>query len=134
MRSGTTFGAADAFCWPAAVKSATHRNKTKGTIEQGLLFMDSPQREISNDHSARARQDFLDRLATRAPQCNSHTVNTRHRSCWSLARKGFRYANKFALETLPSAASAELPFFISGLLYLLCFGHVDNLGACRIPS
>ena len=45
----------------------------------------------------------LDRLATRAPQCNSHTVNTRHRSCWSLARKGFRYANKFALETLSSA-------------------------------
>src|SRR6202021_1102498 len=51
MRSGTTFGAADAFCWPAAVKSATHRNKTKGTIERGLFFMDSPQREISNDHS-----------------------------------------------------------------------------------
>jgi hypothetical protein len=27
-----------------------------------------------------------------------------------------------------------LIFFIAGLLYLLCFEHVDNLGAYRIPS
>jgi hypothetical protein len=26
-----------------------------------------------------------------------------------------------------------LTFFIAGLLYLLCFEHVDNLGAYRIP-
>jgi hypothetical protein len=26
-----------------------------------------------------------------------------------------------------------LPFFIAGLLYLLCLEHVDNLGAYRIP-
>jgi len=25
-------------------------------------------------------------------------------------------------------------FFIAGLLYLLCFVHVDNLGAYSIPS
>jgi hypothetical protein len=25
------------------------------------------------------------------------------------------------------------PFFIAGLLYLLCFDDVDNLGAYRIP-
>jgi hypothetical protein len=27
-----------------------------------------------------------------------------------------------------------LSFFIAGLLYLLCFEHVDNLGAYSIPS
>jgi hypothetical protein len=27
-----------------------------------------------------------------------------------------------------------LTFFIAGLLYLLCFEHVDNLGAYSIPS
>jgi len=27
-----------------------------------------------------------------------------------------------------------LIFFIAGLLYLLCFKHVDNLGAYSIPS
>ena len=27
-----------------------------------------------------------------------------------------------------------LIFFIAGLLYLLCFEHVDNLGAYSIPS
>src|SRR5262245_36493701 len=27
-----------------------------------------------------------------------------------------------------------LTFFIAGLLYLLCFKHVDNLGAYSIPS
>jgi hypothetical protein len=31
-------------------------------------------------------------------------------------------------------ATAVLTFFIAGLLYLLCFEHVDNLGAYRIPS
>jgi hypothetical protein len=30
--------------------------------------------------------------------------------------------------------AAVLPFFIAGLLYLLCFEHVDNLGAYSIPS
>jgi hypothetical protein len=29
---------------------------------------------------------------------------------------------------------AVLTFFIAGLLYLLCFKHVDNLGAYSIPS
>src|SRR6185369_12305077 len=29
---------------------------------------------------------------------------------------------------------AVLTFFIAGLLYLLCFEHVDNLGAYSIPS
>jgi hypothetical protein len=28
---------------------------------------------------------------------------------------------------------AVLTFFIAGLLYLLCFEHVDNLGAYSIP-
>src|SRR5260370_41067117 len=31
-------------------------------------------------------------------------------------------------------AAAVLTFFIAGLLYLLCFEHVDNLGAYSIPS
>jgi len=31
-------------------------------------------------------------------------------------------------------AAAVLPFFIAGLLYLLRFERVDNLGAYRIPS
>jgi hypothetical protein len=31
-------------------------------------------------------------------------------------------------------ATAVLTFFIAGLLYLLCFQHVDNLGAYSIPS
>jgi len=31
-------------------------------------------------------------------------------------------------------AVAVLTFFIAGLLYLLCFEHVDNLGAYSIPS
>src|SRR5438552_2043288 len=31
-------------------------------------------------------------------------------------------------------APAVLTFFIAGLLYLLCFEHVDNLGAYSIPS
>src|SRR4029077_8575010 len=31
-------------------------------------------------------------------------------------------------------AAAVLTFFIAGLLYLLCFKHVDNLGAYSIPS
>ncbi|PYX77372.1 MAG: hypothetical protein DMG72_01785 [Acidobacteria bacterium] len=31
-------------------------------------------------------------------------------------------------------AVAVLSFFIAGLLYLLCFEHVDNLGAYSIPS
>jgi hypothetical protein len=31
-------------------------------------------------------------------------------------------------------ATAVLTFFIAGLLYLLCFEHVDNLGAYRIPT
>ena len=31
-------------------------------------------------------------------------------------------------------ADAVLTFFIAGLLYLLCFKHVDNLGAYSIPS
>src|SRR5207249_2502761 len=31
-------------------------------------------------------------------------------------------------------AAAVLTFFIVGLLYLLCFEHVDNLGAYSIPS
>jgi len=31
-------------------------------------------------------------------------------------------------------AAAVLIFFIAGLLYLLCFKHVDNLGAYSIPS
>ncbi|MFZ0797981.1 MAG: hypothetical protein WCA13_09695 [Terriglobales bacterium] len=31
-------------------------------------------------------------------------------------------------------AAAVLIFFIAGLLYLLCFEHVDNLGAYSIPS
>ncbi|MFZ1918903.1 MAG: hypothetical protein WAU58_15115, partial [Terriglobales bacterium] len=31
-------------------------------------------------------------------------------------------------------ASTVLTFFIAGLLYLLCFEHVDNLGAYCIPS
>ena len=30
-------------------------------------------------------------------------------------------------------AAAVLTFFIAGLLYLLCFEHVDNLGAYSIP-
>src|SRR6266478_10214027 len=30
--------------------------------------------------------------------------------------------------------AAVLTFFIAGLLYLLCFEHVDNLGAYSIPS
>jgi hypothetical protein len=30
--------------------------------------------------------------------------------------------------------AAVLIFFIAGLLYLLCFEHVDNLGAYSIPS
>jgi hypothetical protein len=30
--------------------------------------------------------------------------------------------------------AAVLPFVIAGLLYLLCFEHVDNLGAYSIPS
>ena len=30
--------------------------------------------------------------------------------------------------------TAVLTFFIAGLLYLLCFEHVDNLGAYSIPS
>ena len=30
--------------------------------------------------------------------------------------------------------AAVLTFFIAGLLYLLCFKHVDNLGAYSIPS
>ena len=30
--------------------------------------------------------------------------------------------------------AAVLAFFIAGLLYLLCFEHVDNLGAYSIPS
>jgi hypothetical protein len=30
-------------------------------------------------------------------------------------------------------AAAVLLFFIAGLLYLLCFEHVDNLGAYSIP-
>src|SRR5207245_5354048 len=35
---------------------------------------------------------------------------------------------------LISFAAAVLTFFIAGLLYLLCFEHVDNLGAYSIPS
>jgi len=31
-------------------------------------------------------------------------------------------------------AAAVLLFLIAGLLYLLCFKHVDNLGAYSIPS
>src|SRR5215469_15394836 len=31
-------------------------------------------------------------------------------------------------------AATVLTFFIAGLLYLLCFKHVDNLGAYSIPS
>jgi hypothetical protein len=31
-------------------------------------------------------------------------------------------------------AATVLIFFIAGLLYLLCFEHVDNLGAYSIPS
>jgi hypothetical protein len=31
-------------------------------------------------------------------------------------------------------AATVLTFFIAGLLYLLCFEHVDNLGAYSIPS
>jgi hypothetical protein len=31
-------------------------------------------------------------------------------------------------------ATAVLTFFIVGLLYRLCFEHVDNLGAYSIPS
>src|SRR5207302_11371289 len=31
-------------------------------------------------------------------------------------------------------AAVVLTFFIAGLLYLLCFKHVDNLGAYSIPS
>src|SRR6266480_6017999 len=31
-------------------------------------------------------------------------------------------------------AAAVLTFFIAGLLYLLCFEHVDNLGAYSMPS
>jgi hypothetical protein len=31
-------------------------------------------------------------------------------------------------------AAAVLTFFIAGLLYLLCFERVDNLGAYSIPS
>src|SRR6185312_4735937 len=30
-------------------------------------------------------------------------------------------------------AATVLTFFIAGLLYLLCFKHVDNLGAYSIP-
>jgi hypothetical protein len=30
--------------------------------------------------------------------------------------------------------AAVLSFFIAGLLYLLCFKHVDNLGAYSITS
>jgi len=33
-----------------------------------------------------------------------------------------------------SLTAAVLTFFIAGLLYLLCFEHVDNLGAYSIPS
>ncbi|HSZ61408.1 MAG TPA: methyltransferase domain-containing protein, partial [Terriglobales bacterium] len=33
-----------------------------------------------------------------------------------------------------SFTTAVLSFFIAGLLYLLCFEHVDNLGAYSIPS
>jgi len=35
---------------------------------------------------------------------------------------------------LLSFAAAVLTFFIAGLFYLLCFEHVDNLGAYNIPS
>jgi len=31
-------------------------------------------------------------------------------------------------------STTVLIFFIAGLLYLLCFEHVDNLGAYSIPS
>jgi hypothetical protein len=31
-------------------------------------------------------------------------------------------------------AAAVLTFFIAGLLYLLCFERIDNLGAYGIPS
>jgi hypothetical protein len=35
----------------------------------------------------------------------------------------------------PTAVVAPvLTFFIAGLLYLLCFKHVDKLGAYSIPS
>jgi hypothetical protein len=37
-------------------------------------------------------------------------------------------------EPLDFPAPAVLTFFIAGLLYLLCFKHVDNLGAYSIPS
>jgi hypothetical protein len=30
--------------------------------------------------------------------------------------------------------AAVLTSFIDGLLYLLCFEHIDNLGAYRIPA
>ena len=33
-----------------------------------------------------------------------------------------------------SLIAAVLTFFIAGLLYLLCFERVDNLGAYSIPS
>jgi hypothetical protein len=32
------------------------------------------------------------------------------------------------------SAATVLTFFIAGLLYLLCFERVDNLGAYSIPS
>jgi hypothetical protein len=37
-------------------------------------------------------------------------------------------------KSLVCFVAAVLTFFIAGLLYLLCFEHVDNLGAYSIPS
>jgi hypothetical protein len=44
-------------------------------------------------------------------------------------------AHSFCCEKfLPCFATAVLTFFIAGLLYLLRFERVDNLGAYSIPS
>jgi hypothetical protein len=37
-------------------------------------------------------------------------------------------------KSLPCFIAVVLIFFIAGLLYLLCFEHVDHLGAYSIPS
>ena len=40
----------------------------------------------------------------------------------------------FGCEKFLIFAATVLTFFLAGLLYLLCFEHVDNLGAYSIPS
>ena len=92
---------------------------------------------LQGDPAARHFPEHLaDRLGVVLNRCSSTTAPDSSSTQYQLDRSPTSNPTvNFCSEVfLHCFAATVLTFFIAGLLYLLCFKHVDNLGAYSIPS